>query len=47
MTTLDCPWCAAPAAIAEVAGTDMFVCAECAVSAPIAPDPVRELDLAA
>jgi len=47
MTTLDCPWCAAPATIVEIAGTDMLVCHECAVSAPIAPDPMGELDLAA
>lgn len=47
MTTVDCPWCAAPASIAEVAGTEMLVCGECAVSAQIAPDSTDELDLAA
>jgi len=47
MTIVECPWCAAPAAIAEVAATEMFVCAECAVSAPIAPGPQAELGLAA
>lgn len=47
MITVDCPWCAAPAAIAEVAGTERIVCAECAASEAIAPDPAVELDLAA
>lgn len=47
MITVDCPWCAAPAAIAEVAGTERIECAECAVSEPIAPDPVVELAAAA
>lgn len=42
MTTVDCPWCQAPAEITATA----FECAECGVAVPVA-DEAQALPLAA
>ncbi len=47
MITLECPWCAAPALLIDDERAVLIVCAECAVSAPIAPDGPAELAAAA
>lgn len=47
MLALDCPWCSGPVLLADDVEDSLLICAECAVSAHIAPDPNTELAAAA